>query len=240
MTYRMRNISAVLEERGHARIEGYAPAGNVGPRVRNQLLQFLGAEGYLDPEDYKASAAPSILAKRARLIRHRGLVSAPRGNLTPVGTSAARAKYLRDPAVIAWVLELVAGRCELCARILPSRIRRTSHISKFTMWFPWAAKGPTLYRTRRPRVRTDIVGATILMTLKRLLCSSIAESVDLRDHRFRRDALLQLDGWNRLTPATDTAASSVRSGTSELRSILGLGAIPEPLRSSSLTSAGGG
>lgn len=43
--YRMRNISAVMDELGHRWLRGYAPAVNVGSRVKAQLIDLLAARG---------------------------------------------------------------------------------------------------------------------------------------------------------------------------------------------------
>ncbi|RMF75948.1 MAG: HNH endonuclease [Acidobacteria bacterium] len=122
--YRMQNISAVLESLGLRRISGYVPARNVGPTVRDQILRLLGAEGFLNPGDYEPSADEQTLEERSHRIRQRKFDSPPSGNKTPRKTEVSTDAYVRDPAIIAWVREFAAGRCELCGREAPFRDAR--------------------------------------------------------------------------------------------------------------------
>jgi 5-methylcytosine-specific restriction protein A len=43
--YRMQNISDVLQEEGSQFVLGYAPASNVGDRIRRRILQLLKKNG---------------------------------------------------------------------------------------------------------------------------------------------------------------------------------------------------
>jgi hypothetical protein len=47
--FRMRNISAVLQEHGLPFISGYSPASNVGPHGREKIEYYLQKGGYLQP-----------------------------------------------------------------------------------------------------------------------------------------------------------------------------------------------
>lgn len=54
--YRMQNISAVLEDLGMPRIQGYRPAQNVGARVRSRIEQIIKGDRAITPQDLEPTA----------------------------------------------------------------------------------------------------------------------------------------------------------------------------------------
>lgn len=103
--YRMRNISAVLESIGHAQIQGYRPAKNVGEAPTRQILAFWAE---LD------TALPDVLRELPKPSR-----TPPTGNSSPQRTRTTTTTHQRDSKVVAWTLERAAGFCEYCQRPAP-------------------------------------------------------------------------------------------------------------------------
>lgn len=102
---RMQNISAVLEGIGHARIQGYRPARNVGVGPTRQILAFWAALDPLLPDVLNQLPKPSAVP--------------PAGNPTPQRKETKTATFQRDPAVVAWALARAGGHCECCGRPAP-------------------------------------------------------------------------------------------------------------------------
>jgi hypothetical protein len=69
-------------------------------------------------DDTTPTADDSQLADRAsRLILAGALGEPPAGNETPQSRTVTTTAYYRDPAVVAWVLQQAAGRCEACGAL---------------------------------------------------------------------------------------------------------------------------
>jgi len=117
--YRMQNISAVLEDLGLNRIQGYLPAKNVGPKVSAQIISVLGSRRHLDPDDYEPTSDESDLEERTRKLKAKGFAAPPKGTDTPPTTAGSHTVFLRSAAVRAWVLKTADGVCELCRRNAP-------------------------------------------------------------------------------------------------------------------------
>jgi 5-methylcytosine-specific restriction endonuclease McrA len=70
------------------------------------------------PSGFSHDLAPTddedVLRRRADQLRRSGLSGPPAGNVHPAKAARMSASYLRDPAVVAWILEIAAGFCELC------------------------------------------------------------------------------------------------------------------------------
>ncbi|MDA8093086.1 MAG: HNH endonuclease [Betaproteobacteria bacterium] len=117
--YRMRNISAALEELCLPRIAGYLPAKNVGTGVKDRIRHVLAEKGMFNAEDYAASADEETLAQRVSALRRRTLVGVPRGVETPQRVNGSSSSFARDPLVKAWILQNAKGCCEACDQPAP-------------------------------------------------------------------------------------------------------------------------
>ena len=63
------------------------------------------------------TADPGVLEQRVARLRSRGPVPRPEGNRLPVAREAcSTTRYLRSPAVAAYVIQRAGGLCELCGR----------------------------------------------------------------------------------------------------------------------------
>lgn len=96
--YRMQNISAVLLGMGRPWLTGLKPAANVGTNVLTRLRAILQAR--LGP------IRPTKPRKR-------------QDNMRPPKTTATVTGFVRDPAVVRWVLWRADGRCECCGEPAP-------------------------------------------------------------------------------------------------------------------------
>ena len=117
--YRMQNISAVLDDLGLSRIQGYMPARNVGSGSRSEIAALLERRGHIDSTDYEDTADEDELQRRAASLRAKGFGSPPKGNQQPRTTANTGVVHLRSPAVRAWVLDAADGVCELCSDNAP-------------------------------------------------------------------------------------------------------------------------
>ncbi|WP_217360346.1 HNH endonuclease [Ruegeria arenilitoris] len=112
--YRMQNLSAFFQEQGLPTIDGYKPAGNVGPSVLERLIRLHVEIGQVDPSDFAPSVDERTTRERSSRLRKAVREHVPAGNANPSRTERFGSSYVRDPAVVAWVLEQANGKCELC------------------------------------------------------------------------------------------------------------------------------
>ena len=78
---------------------------------REVLAQFLVGE------DAAPTADPVVLERRVTRLKSRGSVPRPEGNRSPAAReSASVTRYVRSPAVAAYVIQRARGLCELCGR----------------------------------------------------------------------------------------------------------------------------
>jgi len=118
--FRMRNISAVLEELCLPWIKGYLPAGNVRGDGKEKIKFYLASVGGYNPEDYFPTDDPEDFEQKVRTLREKiQTTSDPIGNKNPQQTSATITRFIRDPAVKASVLEKAVGICEGCGSPAP-------------------------------------------------------------------------------------------------------------------------
>jgi 5-methylcytosine-specific restriction enzyme A len=86
-------------------------AAGLSPNVRGRPPLAL-------PEGFSNDSTPTddldLLRVRADQLRRSGMSAAPVGNEMPKKVESSHSAYVRDPAVVAWVLDLAAGFCELC------------------------------------------------------------------------------------------------------------------------------
>lgn len=125
--YRMQNISAVFEKIGLPRIEGYAPARNVGERVSNEIIEIIKEIDvinifFLPTFDVKE------LDDNVAIISKLDNRTIPDGVKYPDRKKQEVTLYARDPRVKAYVLQRSNGYCELCEKQGPFR-------DKNGLWF---------------------------------------------------------------------------------------------------------
>lgn len=117
--YRMQNISAVLDDIGHPRVHGYAPAQNVGEGVKARIRQLLEAKGIRPSPDYAPTADEGEFQRRVSKLRKVTLPAPPTGQEKPATVETSGKAYVRDPVVKAWVLQNAHGKCEACGERAP-------------------------------------------------------------------------------------------------------------------------
>jgi 5-methylcytosine-specific restriction protein A len=118
--FRMQNISATLDELCLPRISGYLPAKNVGEGVKDRIRSVLAKKGVFSTEDYESSSEDTVIWQKVRKLRQRKLTGVPRGSVNPTRmVSSAGFKFVRDPLVIASVLDGAMGACEGCKQPAP-------------------------------------------------------------------------------------------------------------------------
>jgi 5-methylcytosine-specific restriction protein A len=71
----------------------------------------------LKSADVRPTADPEELGKSVRSLLKSGQIPPPDGNRKPTRVRRQAAAYLRDPRVVAYVLQQANGRCELCNEI---------------------------------------------------------------------------------------------------------------------------
>jgi 5-methylcytosine-specific restriction protein A len=118
--YRMRNVSAALEELCLPWIVGYRPAKTVGNKVKDHIHELLREAGW--PRLISRSQPKHMRTWRSE----RGACGSARerpcstaGPESPRRTSGTSSHFVRDPLVRAWVLEASSGRCEACGAAAP-------------------------------------------------------------------------------------------------------------------------
>lgn len=113
--FRMQNISSTLFDLRLPHIAGYRPARNVGSSVKLRIEDMLQANGLDTLTMYQRTADDGELAhKVATLLRQPGIGAAPAGSAKPAQVMTQSLRYVRDPAVKAWVLKVADGICEGC------------------------------------------------------------------------------------------------------------------------------
>lgn len=113
--FRMQNISSTLFDLRLPHIAGYRPARNVGSSVKLRIEQMLEANGLETLTMFQRTADERELAhKVTALLRQPGTGSVPLGSAAPAQVLTQSLRYVRDPAVKAWVLKVADGICEGC------------------------------------------------------------------------------------------------------------------------------
>lgn len=112
--FRMQNISATLYDMRIPRIAGYLPAKNVGTSVKERIRLVLEALDIGDLRHYVPTADPVELATRVKALLQHPLGIMPQGEVSPAQMSTTSMRYVRDPAVKAWILAEANGICEGC------------------------------------------------------------------------------------------------------------------------------
>ena len=111
--FRMQNISHVYTLLGRAWVPGLKPAKNVGSNVIALIQELIS-----DAEDQRSQISASFEQEVATLRRNPKLPP-PRGTEAPSKVLATATQFIRDPAVVAWVLDASGGKCECCKQPAP-------------------------------------------------------------------------------------------------------------------------
>lgn len=106
--YRMQNISYVYSLQGRRWISGLRPARNVGSNVIKTLERLIAAS-----EGQQLGVKTDFDAGVERL-RKSPPALPPSGNKNPALAQSTVTSFVRDPEVVAWVLDQAAGYCECC------------------------------------------------------------------------------------------------------------------------------
>ncbi|MGY4253400.1 hypothetical protein ACVI1L_000468 [Bradyrhizobium sp. USDA 4516] len=119
--FRMQNISAVLDELGLKRATGYAPMRNVGG-VKATLIELINEQWVRSndletPTENEEALATRIISARQKLIGAKHEM--PPGSRSVKRSASTIERFVRDPNVIAWVLNRAAGKCEVCEARAP-------------------------------------------------------------------------------------------------------------------------
>lgn len=115
---RMSNITSVLKEAGEPIATRYrASLDHVGPGPKATLLSLLAE---LRGEAVEPSTDTPTVTARANTLLARGPVPRPAGAVIPPRRPVSPAtQVVRDPAVVAWVLQEARGICEACGEPAP-------------------------------------------------------------------------------------------------------------------------
>jgi len=110
--YRMQNISFVYSLQGRDWVEGLKPARNVGSNVI-QVLERVIAD--VEGQSVSTGSAFQVAVNEAK----KKQADKPAGNAKPSSTTASVTQFVRDPKVVAWVLNAANGVCECCEKPAP-------------------------------------------------------------------------------------------------------------------------
>ncbi|MFB9246088.1 HNH endonuclease [Massilia antarctica] len=112
--FRMQNISSTLFDLRLPHIVGYRPARNVGSSVKLRIEQMLEANGLETLTMYQRTADERELAHKVTALLRQPAGGVPPGSAAPSQVMTHTLRYVRDPAVKAWVLKIADGICEGC------------------------------------------------------------------------------------------------------------------------------
>ena len=111
--FRMQNISYVYSLQGRHWVSGLKPARNVGANVIKVLERLISE---VEGQHFMASSQFDAEVDR---LKKNPPTHPPSGNKKPAKAQAAVTQFVRDPAVVAWVLKAAAGNCECCRKPAP-------------------------------------------------------------------------------------------------------------------------
>ena len=106
--YRMQNISYVYSLMGRKWVTGLKPAKNVGARVAGEL------ENLIHKVEGQALLPIAEFQSTVNKIKKKKNINPPKGKKKPNKNSSEVTQYIRDPEVVAWVLNEANGICESC------------------------------------------------------------------------------------------------------------------------------
>ncbi len=117
---RMQNISAVVVELGMPYVEGYVPLRNIG-KPRDQIISLINELWDRIEQPEAPTADPEALETRvsAAMKKVRVKSAVPDGSTEVARVSREGSQFVRDPNVVAWVLNNANGVCEACSNPAP-------------------------------------------------------------------------------------------------------------------------
>ena len=111
--YRMQNISYVFSLMGRDWVKGLKPAKNVGSNVFREITEIISDLENKLPDEYALFQNDVInYLKNTKN-------SPPSGSKKPKKSQTSSTKYVRDPEVVAWILNFANGICECCKKPAP-------------------------------------------------------------------------------------------------------------------------
>ena len=111
--YRMQNISHVFSLMGRDWVKGLKPAKNVGSNVFREIVEIIADLENNLPNEY-ASFQNDVNNSFKKTKK-----SPPSGSKKPKKSQTSSTKYVRDPEVVAWILNFANGICECCKKPAP-------------------------------------------------------------------------------------------------------------------------
>jgi 5-methylcytosine-specific restriction protein A len=121
--YRMQNISYVYALLGRRWVEGLKPAQHVGTKVIAILERAIAKVEGQSGEPF-AQFEHEVEALRKSIPKQ-----APTGNANPAKIQSTSTQFVREPEVVAWVLNAANGKCECCGKDAPfTRIDGTPYL----------------------------------------------------------------------------------------------------------------
>lgn len=111
--YRLQNISHVYALMGRSWAEGLKPARNVGTTTAAKLEELIHIT--------ERTSVPPVVEFEQRVLEHlkQPLKDVPDGETKPRTKEVVSTQYIRDPKVVAWVLQEANGNCECCGSLAP-------------------------------------------------------------------------------------------------------------------------
>ena len=111
--YRMQNISYVFSLMGRDWVKGLKPAKNVGSNVFREITEIISDLENKLPDEYALFQNDVInYLKNTKN-------SPPSGSKKPKKSQTSSTKYVRDPEVVAWILNFANSICECCKKPAP-------------------------------------------------------------------------------------------------------------------------
>ena len=111
--YRMQNISYVFSLMGRDWVKGLKPAKNVGSNVFREIVEIIADLENKLPNEY-ASFQNDVINSLKKTQK-----SPPSGSKKPKKSQTSSTKYVRDPEVVAWILNFANSICECCKKPAP-------------------------------------------------------------------------------------------------------------------------
>lgn len=129
--FRMQNISAVLDDLGLPFVRGYLPRKNVGT-LKSRLIAIINDVWARQTTLEEPTAIEEELETRVTAALRKiqaGAKAPPPGSMQVQRVAGSVARFVRDPNVIAWVLNRSDGRCEACGAPAPfTRLEGTPYL----------------------------------------------------------------------------------------------------------------
>jgi len=110
---KMQNISYVLSLMGRDWVKGLTPMKNVGSNVFREIEEIIADLENNLPNEY-ASFQNDVINSLKNIKKE-----PPSGSKKPKKSQSSSTKYVRDPEVVAWILNFANGICECCKKPAP-------------------------------------------------------------------------------------------------------------------------